>query len=198
MKHLLATVFLSALSLCTSVAFAQSQEQPQEQPDAQPERSTRRFAIDFTAGIHGRHPGGVEDFGGQVKGSLPFWYSAIAGPFQADLQAHAMLGLGQSPTVYPALALTAGGHLYILSWLSLEVRMGPLASLQISGNGIVPVLGFSGGGGYVFHPWPDHRRRLRLGIQMDRGFPTVADPRNDDCPLCYGYMGIGFGYETPY
>jgi hypothetical protein len=158
---------------------------------------TDRIGVELTGGAFGRYPGGVTDLGGQLMVAKPLWSSPVAARLQADTQVHGLLGVGESLTIYPGLALSSGGYLHLLRWLSLEVRVGLFSSLQVGGGeGLAPIVGLYGGGGYVFRFWDDPRTRLRLSISLNRGGVLRSDTANDDCPLCYGFLGIGLAFET--
>ncbi len=185
----------SAIVIATSALLAShaASAQPAE-PDS---RSLRRVSVDLVAGMFSRYPGAFSDGGGAVVASTPWWMGGRGSALQFDASWAGYVGVGQSGTAYGAAGVLLGAHLYLGPWLSLEMAMGPAVGGQAGGSGATYTLGLLAKGGYVLHPWKDHRRRFKLTLVMSPQVTPRRDPGND-CPGCYGVFGIGLGYETVY
>lgn len=144
--------------------------------------------------VFARYPGSMSDAGGGLEVTR-----SLAGPVggrwvEARLDLALNAGLGSSGTAYLLAAPTGRVNLHLLTWFSLEVMMGFGAGTQWGAAGVVPAVGFYGGGGYVVAPFEDKRRRISLRVMMAGMVPLRADPGND-LGLGAGLMGVGLGYE---
>lgn len=147
------------------------------------------------AGLFARFPMSMAEPGGALAVSRSLWFGDAHRFLQLRADVQGLAGVGRTPTFFGAAALTGGADLYLLPWLSLDVRVGPGAGVQLGRTGHTPLVGLWGSGGWSLHPWDDPHRRVTLAMNMSTLVPTRPDPGND-C-LCVGLLGIGLGYETP-
>lgn len=153
-----------------------------------------RWTVAPMGAVFARFPGSMEDAGGglEVTRSL---LGPIGGRWvEARLDLAVNAGVGGSGTAYLLVAPTGRVNLHLLTWFSLEVMMGVGAGTQLGSAGAVPTVGFYGGGGYVFAPFEDPRRRLSLRLMMSGQGALRRDPGND-LGLGAGLLGVGLGYE---
>jgi hypothetical protein len=158
--------------------------------------TTHRVAVSGGVMVLGAAPNGSSQEGLYIAATKPVWMSARNSIGQYELSPSLVLGGTSASTVMATTSFTIGGHLYVFPALSFEAFIGPALGLQLGGAGLTPTLGLQGHGGWIFHPFEDHRQRVKLEFWMSpmASFRTTTS----DCPLCSGFLGIGLAYETTY
>lgn len=135
--------------------------------------------------------------GAAVRYAHPVWLSDhwLAG--QLNVRFEVLTGM-QRATFGRFVAVggfTFGGHLFLTSWFSMELRLGLATGFTAGSGGGAVLLGLLGGGGYVFHPFRDHRVRFKLDLLLSPMGALTSRPT--DCPLCNGLLGLGVAFEAP-
>lgn len=160
--------------------------------------ATDRISIDVTAGMFGRFPGGLGEAGAGIVLGTPFWMGTRWQFGQFEAIALALFASSTTGRLHGTAAVAVRAHLYLGSWFSMEMHMGPAFGGQTGPGGPgTATVGFSGGGGYVLHPFDDHRTRVKLVTSMWMLGGVRRDAGND-CPLCSGHLGMAIGYEQAF
>ena len=168
-----------------------------ELADVEAMRQTWRWRAELGGGVLSRQPGSLGEPGGVLLLAAPLWYSPAWGQaLQLSLDARGVLGLSDGLTMHVGAGLGAGAELFLLRFLSVEVRVGPYLGMQVGRQGLRPMVGMIGGGGWGLRPFQDVRSVLRLGLVMLPAFALRQDPGND-CPMCPS-LALTLGVETPW
>lgn len=181
--------FLALLVLVSAGMTARAAPPSYDRTDA-----AVRWTVAPMGAVYARYPGSMEDPGGglEVTRSL---LGPVGGRWvEARLDLAANAGFGRSGTAYLLVAPAGRVNLHLLSWFSLELLLGVGAGTQLGASGVVPTAGLYGGGGYVFAPFEDKRRRISLRLKLAAMAALRRDPGND-LGVGAGLMGVGLGYE---